>query len=53
MKLALIFGLIGFAAAGVIQHDLDLEQEWVDYKQRFAKVYSHDKEEVVNQHFSL
>ncbi len=46
MKLALFFGLIGLAAAGIIQQDLDMEQEWADYKQRFAKVYRHDKEEV-------
>jgi hypothetical protein len=46
MKLALIFGLIGFAAAGVIQQDLDLDLEWTDFKQRFAKTYRHDKEEV-------
>lgn len=52
MKLALFFGLIGLAAAGIIQQDLDMEQEWADYKQRFAKVYRHDKEEVYLYSFS-
>ncbi len=51
MKFALLFGLIGLSAAGVIQ--IDLDQEWTDFKQRYAKSYRHDTEEVIlDQSFS-
>jgi hypothetical protein len=45
MKFVLLFGLIGLSAAGVIQ--IDLDQEWTDFKQRYAKSYRHDTEEVI------
>jgi len=47
--LALALALIGVAAAGVIQ--IDLDQEWEDFKQRYAKVYRHDAEEVCDYRF--
>ena len=47
MKLAVVLSLIGLSAAGVIQVDLD--QEWADFKQLYAKTYRHDTEEVFIQ----
>lgn len=47
MKLALLLSLVGFAAAGVIQVDLD--QEWTDFKQLYAKTYRHDTEEALRR----
>jgi hypothetical protein len=49
MKLALLLSLVGFASAGVIQVDLD--QEWTDFKQLYAKTYRHDTEEVFFNYF--
>ena len=49
--LALAFALIGVTAAGVIQ--IDLDQEWEDFKQRYAKSYRHDAEEVGDFRFSV
>lgn len=44
LSLALAFCLIGLSAAGLVKVNLD--NEWKDFKQRFAKTYRHDAEEV-------
>ena len=51
MKFGLAFALIGVTAAGVIQ--IHLDQEWEDFKQRYAKSYRHDAEEVGDFRFSV
>lgn len=47
LTLALAFCLFGLAAAGVVKVNLD--NEWQDFKQRFAKSYRHDAEEATRR----
>ena len=51
MKLTLLLSLIGLSAAGVIQVDLD--QDWADFKQLYAKTYRQDTEEVFMQFINI